>query len=172
MNPADPPGWGAEPLNHPPANPCGPVGAFFAHILFISLGWSSWLLVLALAVINVLLIGRRSVPDRLGPAIGFVLILIVRAGFIHRLAPGSDPAPPSAAAAISARPSRSSSRRSFHLTGMILILAAIGLFGLALCHEVLFVWPFQELRGWISARLRRRRQGPGARIMPRGCARW
>ncbi len=26
-NPADPPGWGAEPPNNPPANPCGPVGA-------------------------------------------------------------------------------------------------------------------------------------------------
>ena len=77
----------------PPANPCGPVGAFFAHVLFISLGWSSWLLLLGLAVINILLIGRRSVPDRLGPAVGFVLILIVSAGFIHRLAPGSTPSP-------------------------------------------------------------------------------
>ena len=42
---------------------------------------------------------------------------------------------------------------------MILILAAIGLFGLALCHEVLFLWPFQELRGWITTPIRR----PGAR---------
>jgi hypothetical protein len=67
-DPADPPGWGADPLNNPPANPCGPVGAFCAHILFISLGWCSWLLLLGLAVINVLLIGRRSVPDRLGQA--------------------------------------------------------------------------------------------------------
>ncbi len=59
-SPADPPGWGADPLNNPPANPCGPVGAFFAHILFISLGWCSWLLLLGLAVINVLLIAQTD----------------------------------------------------------------------------------------------------------------
>ena len=92
-NPADPPGWGADPLNNPPANPCGPVGACLAHILFISLGWSSWLLLLGLAVVNVLVVGRRSVPDRLGPAIGFLITLVAAAGFIHRLAPGLRPSP-------------------------------------------------------------------------------
>ena len=53
-DPADPPGWGAEPVNQPPTNPCGPVGAVFAHLLFITLGWSSWLLLLGLAVVNLL----------------------------------------------------------------------------------------------------------------------
>jgi S-DNA-T family DNA segregation ATPase FtsK/SpoIIIE len=41
---------------------------------------------------------------------------------------------------------------------LILILGAVGLFGLALCHEVLLVWPVQELRGWLLAR-----KGPAAR---------
>ncbi len=40
---ADPPGWNASPRNEPPTNPCGPVGATLAHLLFITLGWSSWL---------------------------------------------------------------------------------------------------------------------------------
>ncbi len=158
-NAADPPGWGADPLNDPPANPCGPVGAFFAHILFISLGWSSWLLLLGLAVINVLLIGRRSVPDRLEPAIGFVLTLIVGAGFIHRLAPGLTPSPTVGSGGYVGATVAIFLEAYFHLTGMILILAAIGLFGVALCHEVLFVWPFQELRGWTRNRWRRRAAG-------------
>ena len=159
-NPADPPGWGAEPPNNPPANPCGPVGAFFAHILFISLGWSSWLLLLALAVVNLLYFARRSVPDRLAPAVGFVIALVVSAGFIHRLAPGLKPSPTVGTGGYIGATVAIFLEAYFHLTGMILILAAIGLFGLALCHEVLFVWPFQELRGWISHRLRRRRGSP------------
>jgi DNA segregation ATPase FtsK/SpoIIIE, S-DNA-T family len=161
-NPADPPGWAADPPNQPPANPCGPVGAFFAHVLFISLGWSSWLFVLGLAVVNILLIGRRSVPDRLGPAVGFVLTLIVSAGFIHRLAPGLRPSPTVGSGGYIGAAVAIFLEAFFHLTGMILILAAIGLFGLALCHEVLFVWPFQELRRWISNRWRWWKIGPVA----------
>jgi DNA segregation ATPase FtsK/SpoIIIE, S-DNA-T family len=156
-SPADPPGWGAFPLNDPPANPCGPVGALLAHILFISLGWSSWLLLLGLAVLNVLLIARRTVPDRLAPAVGFVITLVVSAGFIHRLAPGLRPSPTVGTGGYIGATVAIFLEAYFHLTGMILILAAIGLLGLALCHEVLFVWPFQELRGWITDRWRRRR---------------
>jgi S-DNA-T family DNA segregation ATPase FtsK/SpoIIIE len=148
-DPADPPGWGADPLNQPPANPCGPVGAFFAHLLFISLGWSSWLVVFGLAVVNILMIGRRSVPDRIGPAVGFVLTLIVSAGALHRLAPGLTPSPTVGSGGYIGAALAIFLISFFHLTGMILILAAIGLFGLALCHEVLFVWPLQELRLWI-----------------------
>ena len=50
-DPADAPGSGAEPANESPllSNPCGPVGATLAHVLFNVLGWSSWLLLLGLA---------------------------------------------------------------------------------------------------------------------------
>ena len=34
----------------------------------------------------------------------------------------------------------------FGVAGMMLFLAAAGLFGLALCHDVLFLWPLQEVR--------------------------
>ncbi len=158
-SPADPPGWGADPLNNPPANPCGPVGAIFAHILFISVGWSSWLLLLGLAVINVLLIAKRAVPDRLGPVVGFVITLVATAGFIHRLAPRLAPSPTVGTGGYIGATVAIFLEAYFHLTGMILILAAIGVFGLALCHEVLFVWPFQELRGWLLRRWRRRGSG-------------
>ena len=95
------------------------------------------------------LVARRSVPDRLGPAVGFVITLIASAGFIHRLAPGLTPSPTVGSGGYIGATVAIFLEAYFHLTGMILILAAIGLFGLALCHEVLFVWPFQELRGWI-----------------------
>ncbi len=101
-------------------------------------------------------------PDRLGPAIGFVITLFAGAGFIHRLAPGLTPSPTVGTGGYIGATVAIFLEAYFHLTGMILILAAIGLFGLALCHEVLFVWPFQEVRAWISNRWRRRR-GSGPR---------
>ena len=92
-DPADAPGSGAEPANQSPllSNPCGPVGATLAHVLFNVLGWSSWLLVLVLIAVNVLVVARRKVSDRLGPALGFGLVLAVSAGMIHKFAPGIRP---------------------------------------------------------------------------------
>jgi DNA segregation ATPase FtsK/SpoIIIE, S-DNA-T family len=151
-DPADSPGWGAEPLNQPPANPCGPVGAFFAHVLFISLGWSSWVLVLGLAVLILLWIFQRPVPERLGPALGFALVLIVTAGFIQKIAPGVERSPAVGSGGYVGAIAAIFLEVHFGLAGMILILAATGLFGLALCHDVLILWPIQELRVWLMHR--------------------
>ena len=97
---------------------------------------------MGLAVVNVLLIGRRPVPDRLGPAVGFVIVLVVP----RRLHPQARAGPAAQPGGRQRRLRRGAVaiflETFFHLTGMILILAAIGLFGLALCHDVLFVWPY------------------------------
>ena len=94
-DPADPPGQGAEPVNQPPANPCGPVGRRVRPHLVHHAG----LVVLAAAA------GprrRQSARDRLagpsptGSARRSVSCssLVVAAGFIHRLAPTLMPSPP------------------------------------------------------------------------------
>jgi S-DNA-T family DNA segregation ATPase FtsK/SpoIIIE len=155
-DPADSPGWGADPLNQPPANPCGPVGAFFAHLLFITLGWSSWVLLLGLAVLNLLCIAHRPVPERLGPAVGFALVMVVSAGFIHKVAPGLERSPAVGSGGYVGAIAAIFLEVHFGLAGMILILAATGLFGLALCHDVLILWPIQELRAWVRNWRRRR----------------
>ena len=157
-NPADPPGWAADPPNDPPANPCGPVGAFLRPY---PLHQSRLVVVAAAARAR----GHQcppdraddAVPDRLGAGHRLRDHAVVSAGFVHRLAPGLKPSPTVGTGGYIGATVAIFLEAYFHLTGMILILAAIGLFGLALCHEVLFVWPFQELRGWISDRLRRRR---------------
>jgi S-DNA-T family DNA segregation ATPase FtsK/SpoIIIE len=148
-DPADPPGWGASPLNQPPANPCGPVGALFAHALFTMLGWAAWLIVLGLAVVNILLASRRAVPDRMGRAIGFALVVLVTAGLIHKLLPGLSPSAPVGSGGYVGALSAIFLEVHFGLAGMMLILATTGLFGLALCHDVLFVWPCHEMRNWL-----------------------
>jgi len=161
-DPADPPGWGAQPVNQPPTNPCGLVGAWFAHFFFITLGWSSWLVVLGLAVVNLLLIRRGSIPDRLGPAIGFGLSLIVAAGLVSKLAPNLEPSPAVGSGGYVGAFVAIFLEVHFGPYGMKLLLAAAGLFGLALCHDVLFLWPFQEVRALLGNRLSRKPSGQTA----------
>ena len=165
-DPADPPGWGAEPVNQPPSNPCGPVGAVLAHVLFITLGWSAWLLLLGLAVVNLLLVSRRAVPDRLGTASGFALVVIAAAGFTHRFAPMLTPSPAVGTGGYVGAFVAIFLEIHFGLAGLILIQAAAGLFGLALCHDVVFLWPIQEVRGWLRHRFRRHPGGHAPSLSP------
>jgi DNA segregation ATPase FtsK/SpoIIIE, S-DNA-T family len=153
-DPADPPGRAAEPVNQPPTNICGPVGALFAHVLFTTLGWSSWLLLLGLAVVNILVTTRRRVPDKIGPTLGFALVLIVAAGFFHKLAPTLMPSPAIGSGGYAGALAAIFLEVHFGLAGLILILTATGLFGLALCHDVIFLWPVQEVRARIRPRSR------------------
>jgi S-DNA-T family DNA segregation ATPase FtsK/SpoIIIE len=159
-NPADAPGWGASPVNSPPTNACGPVGALCAHLMFITLGWSSWFLVAGLAVVVLLVTARRAVPDRLGPGLGFVLFLLVAAGFIHKVGPNLRPSPAVGSGGYAGAVVAIFLEVHFGLAGLFLILAAAGLFGVALCHDVLVLWPVEEIRGWIGRRLRRKSPPP------------
>jgi S-DNA-T family DNA segregation ATPase FtsK/SpoIIIE len=161
-NPADPPGWSAEPVNQPPSNPCGPVGAVIAHLLFVTLGWSAWLLLLGLAVVNLLMVSRRPVPDRLGTAAGFFLVVVAAAGFTHRFAPMLMPSPAVGSGGYIGAFVAIFLEVHFGLAGLILIQLAVGLFGLALCHDVLFLWPIQEARLWLTRRSRRHPGGHSA----------
>jgi S-DNA-T family DNA segregation ATPase FtsK/SpoIIIE len=154
-DPADPPGRGAEPANLPPANPCGPVGAALAHALFTTLGWSCWLLVPALLVVNLLLVRRRPVPDRLSPSMGFILVLLVAAGSIHKLAPTISRSPPVGSGGYLGALVAIFLELHVGGAGLFLILASAGLFGLALCHDVLIAWPVQEARAWLRGRFGR-----------------
>ncbi len=160
-DPADAPGAGAEPANHSPllSNPCGPVGATLAHVLFNILGWSSWLLLLGLAAANVLVVARRQVPDRVGPALGFGLVLAVSAGMIHKFAPGIRPSPPVGSGGYIGAFVAAFLFSHFGPYGMLLIMVSAGAFGLVLCHDVLFTWPVREVSAWVRSRLDRRRAG-------------
>jgi S-DNA-T family DNA segregation ATPase FtsK/SpoIIIE len=154
-SPADPPGWAAEPLNQPTANLCGPVGATLAHALFLVLGWSSWLLLLGLVALNLLVASQRPVPDRIGPAAGFFLVLLVAAGLIQKLAPALAPSPEVGSGGYLGALIALFLELHFGLAGMMLILVTAGLFGVALCHDVIFLWPIQEARGRLRGAVRR-----------------
>ena len=151
-DPADPPGTASVPANDPPTNPCGPVGAALAHALYQSIGLASWLVLMALASTIFLRVRGRSIPEPGLRLLGLALVVAVGAavaqgscerrgaswlgrgpvvgdgGFVGALA----------VAALGAH---------FGTAGMVLILTAAGLGGLALCHEVLILWPIRELIG-------------------------
>ncbi len=174
-DPADAPGSGADPPNHSPLlnNPCGPVGATLAHLLYSSLGWSSWLVLLAMVAVNVLVAVRHEIPDRLTPAIGFALVLAVGAGLFYKVAPDLRPSPPVGSGGYVGALLALFLFSHFGPYGMLLIMLSAGAFGLMLCHEALFTWPVREVsarvRGWYG---RIRGAAPGQRPGPPALGDW
>jgi S-DNA-T family DNA segregation ATPase FtsK/SpoIIIE len=161
-DPADPPGHAAEPPNLPPSNPCGPVGAALAHVMFTTLGWSCWLVPPALLVVNLLLVRRLPVLDPLRQTLGFLLVLLAAAGSIHKLAPTLQPSPPVGSGGYLGAFVAVFLELYFGIAGLVIILAASGLFGLLLCHEVLIAGPVREARVWLRKGFVRGRSGPAA----------
>ncbi len=145
-DPADAPGWASAPANHPPHNPCGPVGAALAHGLFLSLGWASWLLLLGLVVLVLPARTVRTRFDRIAAGAGFAILLFITAGLIHKLAPALGPSPPVGPGGYLGAMAALFLELHFGLAGMMLILAALGAFGLALCHDVLLIGPIAHAR--------------------------
>jgi S-DNA-T family DNA segregation ATPase FtsK/SpoIIIE len=161
-DPADAPGWGAEPPNRSPllSNPCGPVGASLAHMLYSVLGWSSWLLLLGMLAVNIHVVTRRQVSDRITPALGFGLLLLVASGLIQKFGPGIRPSPPVGSGGYAGALAVTFLFGQFGPYGMLLLLLSAGVFGLLLCHEFLFLWPARDLWGWLQQILGRR--GPAS----------
>ena len=144
-DPADPPGSAAEPANDPVANPCGPVGALLAHGLYQTLGWSSWVVLLILASADVLWLARRAVPEWWVRLLGFALAIAVASALVQKLAPGLEPSPPVGSGGYLGALAVAFLEGQFGPAGMLLILVAGGLVGLALCNDVLVLWPVQEV---------------------------
>ena len=149
-DPADPPGTAAAPANETPTNPCGPVGAWVAHALCQSVGLASWLLVLAAGSLILLRWRRRVVPDPGLRVVGLALVVAVGSALAQGLCErrgaswlGRGPAVGDGgylgALAVAGLGGQ------FGPVGMVLILSAAGLGGLALCHELLITWAVQEL---------------------------
>jgi len=150
FDPADPPGTAAAPANDPPANPCGPVGAWLAHALCESVGLAAWLAVLATGSLIVLTWRRRDVPDPAPRLAGLAMVVGVGAALAQGLCERRGPAWPGRGPAVGdggylGSLAVAALGGQFGPVGMVLILAAAGLGGLALCHEVLITWPVQEL---------------------------
>lgn len=143
-DPADAPGSDAEPPNAPPLNPCGPVGATLAHWLFSTVGWASYAVLFAVAVADLHLFRKTRVPEPGFRVAGLGLIVVVLAALTQRFAAALRPSPAVGAGGYLGAVASSFLDSQFGLAGMMLILLAAGVVGLALCHDVLFLWPIRE----------------------------
>jgi S-DNA-T family DNA segregation ATPase FtsK/SpoIIIE len=144
-DPADAPGSAAEPPNAVPHNWCGPVGALLAHTLFQTAGWSSFLVLLGLGVVDLVVFRRRVVAEKGLRLLGFGLLVVVTAALFHRLSAKLPAVPPVGGGGYVGALTMTFLGSQFGPLGMLLILATMGLVGLGLCHEVLILWPVQEL---------------------------
>ena len=152
FDPADPPGAAAEPANAPPANPCGPVGAAFAHVLFASIGWASALVLLGLAVIDLMLFRKRRLTD-VGPRVGgLTLVILVMATLAQRFGTRLEPSHPVGPGGYLGAMLETFLEGQFGYAGMLLFLGAATVVGLSLCYDAFFVWPTRELLGLIRRR--------------------
>jgi DNA segregation ATPase FtsK/SpoIIIE, S-DNA-T family len=74
---ADPPSHALYPLNHPPANWCGSVGAYTAYAILVSVGDGGYPLLLFLVCGSFLWVSRISLEDKIFRIIGAVLLIAV-----------------------------------------------------------------------------------------------
>jgi DNA segregation ATPase FtsK/SpoIIIE, S-DNA-T family len=165
-DPEDPPGSSAEPTNSPPTNPCGPVGAALAHLLFVTVGRAAYLVLFALLVIDLLAFRRRKVVDPALRVFGFGLVVVVGSALIQKFDPSHRSSPPVGSGGYIGAASAAFLEGQFGQAGMLLILSTLGFVGLALCHDLLLVWPIQEISALIRPR-RRPEASPAATLQGR-----
>ncbi len=139
------------------SNPCGPVGARLAEFGQQTFGWASWLVLAALAALNLLVVRGRRPADRLGPAVGFLLVLTVAAALIDKFGPGIRPSPPVGPGGYAGALTACALEGYFGLAGMLLILAAAAVLGAALCQEALVALPLRELSAMLPGSFQRDR---------------
>jgi DNA segregation ATPase FtsK/SpoIIIE, S-DNA-T family len=151
-DPADPPGQGAEPPNSPPANPCGPVGATLAHLLFNSVGRASYVVVFASIVADLLAFRRRRVADPALRLLGLGLVVLVCSALFQKFDPEHSPSPPVGSGGYVGAATSAFLEALCGPFGMLLILSFAGFVGLGLCYDVLLVWPIEEISAWIRPR--------------------
>ncbi|MEO6811882.1 MAG: DNA translocase FtsK [Isosphaeraceae bacterium] len=159
-DPADSPGSAVLPTNDPVRNPCGPVGATLAHLAFQSVGWSAYLILLGMLVLDLLLFRRRAVPEKAGTALGFALIVVAASAILGAVDAGRgalvfDRSPPVGSGGYLGALASTFLGGQLGMAGFALVLLATALVGLALCRDVVLIWPAREL-----ARIFRRQGTP------------
>lgn len=133
-HPADPPGYAVAPLNDPPANWCGPAGAFLAHHLLMAFGLGAWVIVGASgALLGLAASGRRV--DQLGlRAIGLALTALAFSAAVTLLAPGASASPQGSGGLIAIVGVAELSER-FGGLGAALWIALIGMVGVIVAFD-------------------------------------
>ena len=150
-DPADAPGQGAIPANHPPANPCGPVGAVLAHALMTTLGQGAFVVLYAAAIVALLLIRRRRLAEPVVQAVGVLLVILVGSATVQKFWPALAHSPTVGAGGYLGAVVLLLLEGQFGPAGFGLTLATLGLVGVGLCRDFLFQAPVHAVADLIRS---------------------
>ena len=139
-DPEDAPGSAAWPANEGEmlSNPCGPVGANLAHVLFTLVGWASVLVLPAWVIVTIRSLRGQPIPDPAVRLFGTALLIGVAAATIQELKPDLPNAPPVGAGGYGGALIASELRGQFGPIGMALFLGSATVVGLACCHDLIW----------------------------------
>lgn len=134
-NPADPPGSSAYPPNISVVNPCGPVGAWFAHCLIAGFGMGAWWALICWTVLTARTILRRPLHDPLHKLAGSAVVLIVTSALAQEVAGGLPFGAPVGPGGYVGALVAFALKTQFGPLGMALILTTAGIAAFSFCYD-------------------------------------
>lgn len=134
FDPADPPAAAVFPANSEVANLCGPVGAQIAHSLRDSLGLGVWVLLTALALVDLQLFSRQGLADPVIRMFGWVCVLIAVCAALQVIVP--DLGPVVGSGGYVGAWSRTILARHFSIGGGMIIIATLVCAGLLMSGDL------------------------------------
>ena len=147
-DPTDPPGRAIAPPKGSVANPCGPVGAWLAHVLVSSCGQGAWVFLVAAGAGVVLLLRRRRVGEPVAQAAGVALILLVVAAAAQKLCPDLTRSAPAGSGGLVGSALLAVLEGQLGPAGFALALVAGAAIGAMLCRDFLLILPTVEVAAW------------------------
>jgi S-DNA-T family DNA segregation ATPase FtsK/SpoIIIE len=136
-NPADPPSALVYPAQEHTSNLCGRWGALAANGMFKGFGVGAYYLVFSMAVLDVLLLGRREINAPVWRAIGWIASLVGLTTFAALTGSILSPGPVIGAGGYLGATGRGILEMNFANVGAYILTAAVTIAGLMMCTDYL-----------------------------------
>lgn len=142
-DPADAPGTAVYPPNQGEAlaNPCGPVGAALAHLLYTCFGYGALLVLPAWLIVAVRVLMARPITDPRARLLGLGVLIGVTSAALQQLRPDLPGAAPVGSGGYLGVLVGEGLRGQVGPIGLSLVLTSAAVVGLALCHDLIFILP-------------------------------
>lgn len=134
-DPADPPGRLVYPQHAEPANLCGHWGATTAWLLLSGFGVGAYYLLLSMAVLDSVLLGRRAVGEPLLRVLGWLLSMVGLCTLVAMALPGLSPGPVIGSGGYLGAAGRGLLEMHFASVGAYILTVSLVLGGLLLCTD-------------------------------------
>jgi S-DNA-T family DNA segregation ATPase FtsK/SpoIIIE len=134
-HPADPPAHLVYPAPAVPANACGKIGAWIAHVLFTSFGVGAYYLALSVGVLAGVVLQGRQVEQGWVRGAGWGLSLLGITTLAQMLLPSASPGPVIGSGGYVGALGRAFLESHFAATGSLILIVSMTGVGLLLCTD-------------------------------------